>query len=672
MRTDSNTVLPLPSGVSSNKSSLMKVPSEKGANFYADFQQAKNATNTSSSANSVTTAGSPTHTATPQQTTADQNDKSTTTTITNSAPKLSGESTTNGSANSQKSTSQDVSQQALEPAKLVEQGGKLLQAEGEKTPGVTSSLSTAAGTSLTPALEKSNARDSASIAANLVDPELMTSESKAAVSSPTLPVQAQDSLTDSKLVSAVAVSDATATVESTANGFSEVNSDPTLTNGVQVSTGAAVGIPVPSQTSTKNSSTPVIGLSADGLPTKSLSVTDATESSLLSNGEVQSAQVVLTSAVPAQVTPVNTSSAGLKNADGASEKGAIDLGVKNRSNVTSPATLAALTGLANGDYSTKKAVLTDTTETSDKIDLAPLDNPDELSWVLSQMSASPTKSAPNTVSDAVAANSAAALSSGRSSALPTPDGTKAAGLLGSGLALNEEEVAAEAGDMVLEDGVLVNEPIELRKKEQEAILGRMSAQSDTLVGDKGRSDDGATGGLSSSIQTANSARPAAAAGILSAATNSPQTNAMTMSVPPGHPGWAGEMTQKVAWVARDGGHTAHIRLDPPELGSLTVKVSVDSDSNTQVSFVAATPQARDLLESQMGRLRDMLAQQGMDLSRADVDVSQQDTSGAQYKENDRNNNGARNGSLANDDGLEDDLIAANTSYVTASGVDYYA
>jgi flagellar hook-length control protein FliK len=131
------------------------------------------------------------------------------------------------------------------------------------------------------------------------------------------------------------------------------------------------------------------------------------------------------------------------------------------------------------------------------------------------------------------------------------------------------------------------------------------------------------------------------------------------------------MSQKVAWIARDGGHTAHIRLDPPELGSLTVKVSVDSDSNTQISFIAATPQARDLLEGQMGRLREMLAQQGMDLSRADVDVSQQDTSGAQDRANNRNG-GSPQGGVAGSDDIDEELIPRNLSYVSASGVDYYA
>lgn len=300
----------------------------------------------------------------------------------------------------------------------------------------------------------------------------------------------------------------------------------------------------------------------------------------------------------------------------------------------------------------------------------------ELSWVLSQMDASVVKAAPiEKVTEGVAldAGKAAttALAAGalvnvankesRSGVVPSPLLDSATG----DVALSTEVNSDSAETLLGEDGVLINEPIELRKKEQEAMIGRMSAQMD------GATADDALGGLNSSLQNHNLNRAAQGAAVAATVVaQNPQQN-LAMSVPPGHPGWAGEMTQKVAWIARDGGHTAHIRLDPPELGSLTVKISVDSDSNTQVSFVAATPQARDLLEGQMARLREMLAQQGMDLSRADVDVSQQDASGAQERGNYRNS-GANQGEVAINDDLDNELMANNVSYVSASGVDYYA
>lgn len=296
----------------------------------------------------------------------------------------------------------------------------------------------------------------------------------------------------------------------------------------------------------------------------------------------------------------------------------------------------------------------------------------ELSWVLSQMDASALKAVPKEATESVVLDAgktaSATLAAGvlvNASNKESRADVAPSALLGSATdtSLSSEVTTDSAETLLGEDGVLINEPIELRKKEQEAMIGRMSAQLD------GKAVDDAAGGLNSSLQN-NASRAAVGVAAATVVAQNPQQN-LAMSVPPGHPGWAGEMTQKVAWIARDGGHTAHIRLDPPELGSLTVKISVDSDSNAQVSFIAATPQARDLLEGQMARLREMLAQQGMDLSRADVDVSQQDASGAQERGSYRNS-GANQGGMAANEDLENELVANNVSYVSASGVDYYA
>lgn len=317
----------------------------------------------------------------------------------------------------------------------------------------------------------------------------------------------------------------------------------------------------------------------------------------------------------------------------------------------------------------------------------------ELSWVLSQMGASPI--AP--VSAAV--TGVAATARGTSSASKSSNVTQSIGdqvstskvadqvalanaLKGSvtgapdtPLILANADSTTEASGLLNGKGsskasLLTNEPIELRKKEQDAMIGKMVGQLD------GVSKDSDTGGMGSSL--ANNVGRLAATGTALGATNPTQPTPtqqqnLAMSVPLNHPGWAGEMSQKVAWVAHNGAHSAHIKLDPPELGSLTVKVSVDSDNNnTQVSFVAATHHARDLLEGQMGRLRDMLAQQGMDLGNVNVDVSQQDMSGTQYQTADGDQPQLNLGSIAGQDNDEEEPVLGNMSYVTPAGIDYYA
>ncbi|MGN0921456.1 MAG: flagellar hook-length control protein FliK [Cellvibrio sp.] len=86
----------------------------------------------------------------------------------------------------------------------------------------------------------------------------------------------------------------------------------------------------------------------------------------------------------------------------------------------------------------------------------------------------------------------------------------------------------------------------------------------------------------------------------------------------GQPGWDNEVGEKVLFMAAQNLKFAEIRLDPPELGSLQVRVSVQNDQ-AHVSFVSPHAAVREALDSQATRLREMLAEQGM--NHVEVDVS---------------------------------------------------
>jgi hypothetical protein len=73
---------------------------------------------------------------------------------------------------------------------------------------------------------------------------------------------------------------------------------------------------------------------------------------------------------------------------------------------------------------------------------------------------------------------------------------------------------------------------------------------------------------------------------------------------------------------------ATIRLDPPELGSLEVKVKVQHEQ-THIQIVTQSTQVRDALESQSVRLREALAEQGLNLSNLDVSDQQSQFQGEQ-------------------------------------------
>ncbi|MGL5007950.1 MAG: flagellar hook-length control protein FliK [Plesiomonas sp.] len=63
--------------------------------------------------------------------------------------------------------------------------------------------------------------------------------------------------------------------------------------------------------------------------------------------------------------------------------------------------------------------------------------------------------------------------------------------------------------------------------------------------------------------------------------------------------------------------TVEIRLDPPELGNLQIKLQINQDQ-AQVGITVHNTQARELLEQTLPRLREMLAQQGILLGQTQI------------------------------------------------------
>lgn len=60
-----------------------------------------------------------------------------------------------------------------------------------------------------------------------------------------------------------------------------------------------------------------------------------------------------------------------------------------------------------------------------------------------------------------------------------------------------------------------------------------------------------------------------------------------------------------------------IRLDPPELGKIQIKLNIAQDQ-ASVQFTVNNPQTRDMVEQAMPRLREMLQQQGLQLAQSSV------------------------------------------------------
>lgn len=87
--------------------------------------------------------------------------------------------------------------------------------------------------------------------------------------------------------------------------------------------------------------------------------------------------------------------------------------------------------------------------------------------------------------------------------------------------------------------------------------------------------------------------------------------------PVGTPAWNGELGQKIVWMVGEKQHVAELHVNPPELGPLDIKLTVDG---TQTSAVFTSPHGavREAVESALPRLREVLAESGLQLGNASV------------------------------------------------------
>lgn len=89
-----------------------------------------------------------------------------------------------------------------------------------------------------------------------------------------------------------------------------------------------------------------------------------------------------------------------------------------------------------------------------------------------------------------------------------------------------------------------------------------------------------------------------------------QASAMQIAVPVASPGWGEALADKVMWMSSQGSQVAELRLDPPHLGPLEVRITVTNDQATAV-FVSHHSAVREAIETAMPRLREMLADSGI-------------------------------------------------------------
>ena len=130
-----------------------------------------------------------------------------------------------------------------------------------------------------------------------------------------------------------------------------------------------------------------------------------------------------------------------------------------------------------------------------------------------------------------------------------------------------------------------------------------------------------------------------------------------------------QLAEKVRWMVNTKNLVAEIRLDPAELGSVNVKVALSGESVT-VNFVVQSQQARDAVDTATPKLREMLAEKGIELGQSSV---HQESGGQQNQGDDEfaNQTGRSQDEFEDIDLPEQAFAQQNIVNGALGGIDYF-
>ncbi|MBA4501057.1 flagellar hook-length control protein FliK [Marinobacterium marinum] len=236
---------------------------------------------------------------------------------------------------------------------------------------------------------------------------------------------------------------------------------------------------------------------------------------------------------------------------------------------------------------------------------------------------------------------------------------------------------AEGGDQVGKEAAVVLTPgsrIENTRPVGELLATRQdiaaqSAQMNVAAGSEG--GDAGTSGQSSR----QDGQAAATASLMRAGDTAPASSTRPESTfeqrlqqQLAEPRWGRQIGERAIMMAQHGPKVAHIQLDPPELGAMQIRVHLQGQDQVSVSFTSASPAVRDALEQQLPRLREMFADQGLNLQDSSV------SDDARRQHSDQREQAEASGQQAGGyGGQEGDELEVQPLHMLAAGlVDYYA
>ena len=116
---------------------------------------------------------------------------------------------------------------------------------------------------------------------------------------------------------------------------------------------------------------------------------------------------------------------------------------------------------------------------------------------------------------------------------------------------------------------------------------------------------------------------------------------------------------------------AEIRLDPPEMGSMQIRIRSDAEQ-AQINFVVQNQQAKEALEQSMPRLREMLAQQGLELGESTISYGQSGGENPEQSDSGSQAGLANNESVNGENDEQANSASQSSRQQSSSSIDYYA
>lgn len=125
--------------------------------------------------------------------------------------------------------------------------------------------------------------------------------------------------------------------------------------------------------------------------------------------------------------------------------------------------------------------------------------------------------------------------------------------------------------------------------------------------------------------------------------NAQGNSANTIAAPLGSSAWPQEFSQRITWLSTQQSQVAELHLNPPDLGPMSVVLSV-TDNQATALFTSPHSAVREAIENAMPQLRERLADNGIMLGNATVsDQSSRDSGAGNFASHGNNARTAING-----------------------------